>query len=416
MFVVCCLLFYFVCIVNSICCSNSKTATLGEIKQLGESRNELLSIPIKKYLSCVDSEISSHRNNTWMKKYEQLDQSLILFGVFIPDETTVTNLLANKLTLKWQNNNNHINNDNVNNRNQIQRGVCQIDSFHKSSMLNLWNIVKQRNWYQNEGLSRHLFNIANDIIAHDKNTWRMSTADQQIFLYEIMSSMKNEYNVSVSRHHLAQQQQQIVQNQTQYNGKYAKSEMVLFSCFNWNNMLDLLSKYVDQWKNFVQKLRYSNQKVWVLENCVLKYHKQFMQSLGVFVAQEPECELKQDVNNVVRQIPDDRKKLIKEWYVLIKDILSSAKIDDIIDILNDDFQLFSCCDENIDWIVKLVYGQIAAKQQRMIALTIVDYIIKNPQKARILVTQQCTDFVNKTLDLGWVLIRKDAKEQKTDEE
>ena len=58
-------------------------------------------------------------------------------------------------------------------------------------------------------------------------------------------------------------------------------------------------------------------------------------------------------------------------------------------------------EKNLDWLVDIIASQCGSKQQRAVALTIVDYVTSHAEKPKDIVTAKYIEFVQDVLDLTW---------------
>lgn len=310
--------------------------------------NKTLQILTKEYVSNIDENILKESKKQWMDQFHRYRGSLCLDAV-IPNEKTIVNSLISILKLKWC---------------VGYGGICRFENrFSKTLSEKLWQIAMKKSYHiANNDLYNHLISIAQDIISHAQEGNKFSLDSQsRAFLSQVMREMK-------------------FQSVTDYM-VFAQADMATIILFRW------------QWEDAVA----------YFQSFVTEYYLQLAEK-NAFIQW-----MIQYNNMYTETIKKDAKK-VQDWQNLFYFVL--ARLNSLsqgvqytvktIDKYGDKFfQILG--NANIDWLVDTISQNSGGKDQRTVAIAIVNYVIYTAPKPKAVVTRKLTEFVNDVLDLQWEL-------------
>ena len=335
------------------------------------AKSGLLDTWISEYVSSIEKTIADHRSK-WVNQWKNSERGLMLSHQCVADEDTVIATFESLFHCEWTTNF------------DSKLYSFKIVNFNKTLLCQLWNFIKTFNWFSNKKLQKRILKLAKKIIDHGKHCKCYSIdSDQRTFIFNMLTDMRIYYFTTLS---------------TSKKMTITEAEMAAVVIFGSPWGYNVAHKWT-----FMEKQMSSNEKYQVLQ-WIMKYNHLYWKVLQQYSKEEID-------------------RYDGYWIRMLKFVMKCLDLSDFVKSIEEyksrilTLILFDTQGINLDWVIDIVVNQCGSKQQRDIALIIVDFVTCKAKIPQDVVTEKYIRFVEGALDLKWhqAVIKGAAGDERNDD-
>ena len=320
------------------------------------SKKKRLGTWIEEYILNIDKNTLKEAQKNWTKQFHSSTRGLLCLEAIIPNEATIVSSLTSILETQWDK-------KRYNSYKREYECQCELQRpFNKALSDKLWQIARENEYhFKNKDLNNHLISIGKEIISHaNEGVFYIMDSEQRAFVRSIMAVMKL---VSIENTML-----------------FAQADVASVIMFGWR-WEDVLAQY----KSFIEHYCYNEERKVAFLEWMIEYNDLYMKTVVAHAKQN------QDWKNL--------------FHFVLKQLSQSHEKQPIVKAIdkfgNKFFQTLG--NSHTDWLLDVMSQNSGSKDQRTVAVAIVNYVVCAVSKPKDVVTKKLVQFVNDVLDLQWKL-------------